>query len=470
MITALVLAALGVATIAVGSANADAVRPADGPPPRRRVATPLLSARRVPEYTVRPVAARALQAATAPIIARAPVDSCVLVADQGTAVVASKPDAPLAPASNMKLLTASTALAVLGADTRLSTVVAAASPPVAGAVDGDLFLIGGGDPLLTTVTYRARMTNGAQPETSMESLADRIVAAGVTRVTGSVVGDGSRYDDQRIVSVWPGRFVTQGLVANLGALMVNDAWTVDPVTPTGPPGAPAPDPSAHAASVLGALLQARGVTIGGPPRSGTAPPATTTIVEVPSLTVRELVGETLAFSDNTSAELLVKEIGRVQGGAGTTPAGVKVITDWSTAQGLPMRGVVVVDGSGLTDQDRVTCTLLGELLRRDGPDGPLAQGLARPGRPGTLDDRFTGADLRDRVRAKTGTLNRVAALSGWLTTTSGRPLRFSFVENTAGRDVQAADLAVQSDLLRALLTYPQAPPPEQLGPRPPVAS
>jgi D-alanyl-D-alanine carboxypeptidase/D-alanyl-D-alanine-endopeptidase (penicillin-binding protein 4) len=314
------------------------------------------------------------------------------------------------------------------------------------------------------------MTHGRQPETSMEAVADKVVAAGVRHVTGSVVGDGSRYDAQRTAGNWPARFVGQGLVANLGALMVNDAWTVDPIDPNGAKGGAAPDPAAHAAAVLTQLLQARGVQVDGPPTSGAAPATTTTIVEVPSLTIRELVDETLAFSDNTSAELLLKELGAAKGGAGSTAAGLKVVEQWLTAQGLPTDGVTLVDGSGLSDQDRVTCALLSALLQRSGPDGELAKGLAQPGQPGTLDDRFTSGDLKGRLRAKTGTLKNVAALSGWLTTVPGRPLQFSILENTAGRDVQAADLSVQNDLLKALLPYPQSPPADQLGPRPPVAT
>ena len=73
------------------------------------------------------------------------------------------------------------------------------------------------------------------------------------------------------------------------------------------------------------------------------------------------------------------------------------------------------------------------------------------------------------MRAKTGTLRNVTALSGWLDTVPGRRLQFAMVQNTGGREVQAADTAVQGDLLRALLAYPQAPPSEQLVPTAPVA-
>ena len=71
------------------------------------------------------------------------------------------------------------------------------------------------------------------------------------------------------------------------------------------------------------------------------------------------------------------------------------------------------------------------------------------------------------LAAKTGTLNDVTALSGWVTTDSGTPLAFSTVQNPAGRRIQAGDLALPGQLLQALLSYPQAPPAEQLSPLPP---
>jgi D-alanyl-D-alanine carboxypeptidase/D-alanyl-D-alanine-endopeptidase (penicillin-binding protein 4) len=129
---------------------------------------------------------------------------------------------------------------------------------------------------------------------------------------------------------------------------------------------------------------------------------------------------------------------------------------------------VLADGSGLSDRNRLTCRLLGALLERSGPTGAVAAGLARPGQPGTLEDRLTDPDLVDRVRAKTGALNTVRSLSGWLTTVPGTPLGFSIVSNTAGRPATAEDEALQGELLRAMLSYPQSPPAEQLGPRPPA--
>jgi D-alanyl-D-alanine carboxypeptidase/D-alanyl-D-alanine-endopeptidase (penicillin-binding protein 4) len=421
------------------------------------------------------VAARNLQADLAPVLARAPAATCVQVDDAGTVVAASNPGASLVPASNMKLVTAAAALDLLGAETRLTTRISTAGPPAPdGTVVGDLFVVGGGDPVLSTDTYRradppAPVPGGPAPvETDLEAVADRIVASGVRRITGSVVGDGTRYDDVRTGPDWPPRFVADGTVASLGALVVNDARTVDPVTPGGPPGEAAPDPAAHAADVFTRLLQARGVVVDGPPRSGPAPPTAVTVLDVPSPTVSELVGQTATFSDNTASELLLKEIGRTTAGAGSTVAGATAVGAWLRSEGLPVEGVFQADGSGLSSLNRLTCTFLIALLERDGVDGPIAAALARPGRPGTLDDRLLAPDLRDRVRAKTGSLNAVTSLAGWTTGADDRPLSFAVIENTGDRVVQAQDLAVQEDLLRVLTTYPRTPGLDQIVPRPPV--
>jgi len=464
---AAVLAVLGAGCLAAAVLRSGGAERAHGAPAALRLATPVLSARRSPDLLRRPVAARAVRAAIDPVVARFPDASCVVVSDGRTDLAATNPTTPLAPASNTKLLTASAALHVLGADTTLQTTVAAAAAPQAGRVAGDLYLVGGGDPLLSTTTAATRMTHGAEPTTSLETLADQVVAAGVRSVDGSVRGDGSRYDDERKVPTWPQRFIADGTASNLGALMVNDAWTQDPVDPAGAKGGPAPDPAAHAAAVFTRLLVDRGVTVAGAPAVGPAPAGAVPVTSVPSRPVSELVGQMLAFSDNTTAEMLLKELAAHDGSQGSTAGGIQVLVSDLTARGLPVDGLVLHDGSGLSRENRATCELLDAVIRSEGTDGPFAAGLARPGRPGTLDDRFGSEPLRSRLAAKTGTLNDVTALSGWVTTDSGTPLAFSTVQNPAGRRIQAGDLALPGQLLQALLSYPQAPPAEQLSPLPP---
>lgn len=470
LVVSALLAVAGIGLVVLAVARDGAVPTAHGAAPPMRLGTPILSARRAPSLLTRPMALRAVRAATAPVVARFPNASCVLVTDGPDTLADAASTTPLAPASNTKLLTASAALSVLGSDSRFSTKVLTPAPPSAGRVAGDLYLVGGGDPLLSTGTAAALMRHGQEPTTSLETLADQVVAAGIRTVDGSVVGDGSRYDDQRKVPTWPDRFTSTGIVANLGALMVNDAWSIDPIDAKRGGGAAASDPATAAAAAFTALLQARGVQVGGAARSGKAPAGATEVTSIPSLPIKDVVGQMLTFSDNTTAELLVKEMAVHAGAPGTTDDGIRVLVANLAERGLPTEGLELHDGSGLSRENRVTCRLLDSILAADGPGGTIAQRLARPGGSGTLDDRFTTGPLKDRIAAKTGTLNDVTALSGWLTTSSGRPLAFSILENPVGRATQASDLALQGQLLEALLSYPQSPPAEQLRPLPPTAT
>ena len=161
-------------------------------------------------------------------------------------------------------------------------------------------------------------------------------------------------------------------------------------------------------------------------------------------------------------------MGAQKGAGGSTAAGLDVVRGWIESSGIPAEGVTFDDASGLSDADRATCSFLATLLARGGPDGVVANGLAVPGQPGTLDDRFTGADLRDRVRGKTGTLRNATGLSGWLTTRPSVPLAFSILTNTTGRQISAADIELQGRLLTAMLDYPASPDLAALSPAPPT--
>lgn len=426
-------------------------------------ATPVLSARRVPEFTTARVPTRAMAAAVQPVADAAPPDTCIGVGDGAESLYMHNGSAALVPASNQKILTASAALDILGPEETLKTTFATAGPMRKGVVEGDLFMIGGGDPVLTTDAYQARQTHGHFPETDLEAVADRLVADGLRQITGAVVGDASRYDSQRSLPGWKPSWQSGGTVGPLSALLVNDGWLTDPVTGEGP-GGPAPDPAQHAAAVMARLLTDRGVVIAGGARSGSTPKATTTVAAVESPPMSTLTEQVLAFSDNTTAELLLKEIGVRSGGGGSTASGVSAVTAWAGDEGVAEQGWAMVDGSGLSSGNRLTCTMLADLLQRAGPDSVLADGLAVPGGAGTLESRFTAGDLPERLRAKTGTLNEVTALSGWFSGAAGTMLDFEFVLNSGDRRVQIADLALQQQLLDALANQPVPPPLEAAGP------
>lgn len=183
----------------------------------------------------------------------------------------------------------------------------------------------------------------------------------------------------------------------------------------------------------------------------------------------------LTYSDDTAAELLTKELGHQLAHSGSTEAGTAMIRADLAADGLDLSGFANVDGSGLDRGDRVTCSLLVEALNRAGPAGLIAAGLPVAGMTGTLATRFLDTPAVGRLRAKTGTLIDVAALSGFVTPAAGqapdptlaRPLAFSMVVN----GVPYIPAENQLDRIgEALAMYPQVPPLTAVSPSPaPVA-
>ena len=204
----------------------------------------------------------------------------------------------------------------------------------------------------------------------------------------------------------------------------------------------------------------------GEAASGRAPAKLATILDVPSLTVREIVDEMLTFSDNNTAELMLKELGFHRSNSGTTAAGVSVVRDELARAGIPLTGFEEVDGSGLDRGDRVTCTLLAAILTTDGVAGSIAGALPVAARTGTLSERYHGSPAAGKVRAKTGTLKDVTALSGWVHTDPGADVAFSYLLNTGGRDVGAADLRLAEQITEVLLRYPETPDLDTIAPRP----
>ncbi|MDQ1439938.1 MAG: hypothetical protein QOG97_166 [Acidimicrobiaceae bacterium] len=447
---------------------------ADQGAPPLTLQTPVLSLRRVPELLAMAVGTAKLDASLDAILSDprygpSAANSCLIAQAGSTPVYSHNPTMALLPASNLKLLTATAALDKLPAGQRFTTTVAGDTKPVGGVVTGNLYLVGGGDPLLRTPDYVAAFHFPAQIFDNLDTLADQVRAAGVTKVTGSVVGDESRYDTRRNVATWPSRYAATGEVGPLSALSVNDGFVGSS------PAAPAAQPAQQAAATFAALLQARGITVGGPAANGNAPAAAPKITELASAPVADVVGEVLRRSDNNGAELITKELGRQASPATpTTAAGVAAIQAALTADGLPTTGLHMVDGSGLDRSDRVTCQLTLAALVRSGPDGAIGRGLPIAGKSGTLVRRMVATPAAGRLRAKTGSLEGVAALSGFVSPVPGpipsngasgaTGVAFSLISN-ASPSLSAGD-ALGDRVGVALAQFPQAPPVADLAPLP----
>lgn len=464
-------ALLAVALLAAAGAVAvESMAPASAAPlGGGRVQTPVLSVRRSPSILAAPIADRRLRSDLAAWAAGIGPEACAVVLEpDGDVALDHRGDEPMVPASTTKLLTATAALLAHGPDARLRTTVVAPAPVTDGTVNGDLVLVGGGDPVLATADYLARFERQPQIATPLEELVQRILDSGVRRITGSIVGDEGRYDAERYLPSWPARYIQQDQIGPLSALTVNDGWTQYPTAP----GVyrdlvPAPDPAAHAAATLSFLLELRGVDVVGAPRSGAAPPAGIEVAAVESPPLTQIVTQLLQESDNLTAELLVKELGHLEG-APTTAAGLARAGAVLTAAGVDTSAVAMADGSGLSPDDRASCTLLTELLTRPETGPLLVAGLPVAGQSGTLAKRFVDTPLAGHLKAKTGSLNSVSSLAGVVEDEDGA-MTFAYVANASAGTVDAtAVAAAQQALGEILLAWPRVPDESVLGPEPAV--
>jgi D-alanyl-D-alanine carboxypeptidase/D-alanyl-D-alanine-endopeptidase (penicillin-binding protein 4) len=425
-----------------------------------RSETPVLSLRRN-LGPLRGVAAdRTLRRRLDRFVASQPEDTCLRVDAEGVEYDHRTED-PQAPASLQKIVTAVAVLTELGPEETFRTDVLSA-PPVDGLVTGNLYVRGGGDPLLATPQYMARERNQPQLFSNVDELADAVVAAGVKVVTGSVVGDESRYDTERYDPSLPSRFIGQGQVGPASALSVNDGFAHYPDA-TGVFGA-APDPAAYAATVVHNALAARGVVIAGPPTSGPAPDGSTVTVSRESPPVSAVVAQMLRESDNNTAELLVKEIGFRRTGEGSFAAGSAAVVAILDEAGIDVTDLAVADGSGLAPDNLVTCHAIFRLLEHPPTADLVRTSLAVAGRSGTLAQRWVDTDLAGKVRAKTGTLNTVTGLAGFVDTAAGDDATFAVLANVATGTIDGEMIAAQQRLVEALAAHPDLPEIDHLRP------
>jgi D-alanyl-D-alanine carboxypeptidase/D-alanyl-D-alanine-endopeptidase (penicillin-binding protein 4) len=248
--------------------------------------------------------------------------------------------------------------------------------------------------------------------------------------------------------------------------MVNDGQTGFTTSPDQPnPSRKPGDPPALAAQTLKTLLATRGVTVRGSGVAGDAPDALSEVARMDSLPVAEIVAEMLTSSDNTTAELLTREMGLRARGDGSTGAGLEVIVETLGTLGYDTSGVVLNDGSGLDPENQVPCPLVLDVLTRAGRDSVIGRSLAVAGETGTLRKRMLDSPSTGRVHAKTGTLNAVNALAGWADTPTGNAITFLMIQNGS----QSGGLAWVDRYADLLMDYAEAPPLEVFGPLPPTS-
>lgn len=346
------------------------------------------------------------------------------------------------PASNLKLAISASALGRLGFTTRLRTRVLATGTLSGGTLRGNLYLVGGGDPSLSTVPFSRSAFRGASG--LVHDLAAAVRAAGVRRVTGAVYGDESAFDTVRRGPDWKSSSWMD--CPPLSALTVNEDWLRFGSF------ASAPSPALRAAQVLAAGLRRQGVRIAHLPRTGRHPGSARRIALEQSPTMHRLVFEMDQVSDNFFAETLTKDLAVDAGHRGSTGVGVALTHRYLRNLGVDLAGARLADGSGLSKLDRLSPRQIAGILRHavEQPYGWYYEhALPLAGATGTLEKRMTSGPAYRNARAKTGTLDGASSLSGYVTSRNSRKLVFAMVMNRRHIDVSQAR-ALQDRIVQVL--------------------
>jgi serine-type D-Ala-D-Ala carboxypeptidase/endopeptidase (penicillin-binding protein 4) len=301
---------------------------------------------------------------------------------------------PLAPASNEKLPLTYAALTTLGPSFRIETDVLGAGELDGATWRGRLVLQGGGDPTLSNAGLR--------------SLASQVRSAGIRRVTAGIIADESWFDTRRTVAGWkPSFFLNES--PPLSALVVDR----DRVG-----GYLSRAPALAAAAAFARALRSAGVTVSGGIQLGVADDYAYPLGEVTSPPLWTILRFMDRESDNFTAELLLKQLGAVEAQRGTSAAGAAVVTQRLVEAGVPMAGVRIVDGSGLSRLDRLTADAVTAILRAAWTNPAVrptfVAALPVAGLNGTLAHRLRRPPARGSVLAKTGTTREASALSGYV--------------------------------------------------------
>jgi D-alanyl-D-alanine carboxypeptidase/D-alanyl-D-alanine-endopeptidase (penicillin-binding protein 4) len=350
--------------------------------------------------TVTPKLAKALRS---PYLSLGRTAALAVSLQTGRVLYAHNESLPVLPASNEKVPVSWAALVRLGRGFRFRTEVVGSGALRGSSWDGNLVLKGYGDPTLATA--------------DLDRLAARVRAVGIRTVTGRILGDESFFDARRGAPGWK-RYFIGGETPPLSALVVDRAA-----------GWPALSPPLLAAKAFTAALGRQGVTVQGRPGLGRAAEGASPIAVDHSVRLAAIVHRMNRDSDNFSAEMVLKQLGTLEGRAGTSARGGKVVVATMAAAGIPVDGVRIVDGSGLSRLDRLTAAALVGVLRAGFADpriGPVfVDSLAVAARSGTLQSRLW--NLRGVLKGKTGTTSLACTLSGYV----GSATVFAIMQNGA---------------------------------------
>jgi len=415
------------------------------------------------------------------------------------------------PASNMKLLTTAAALKYLGPGFQFKTLMLADSAAVGDStLRGDLFLKGHAAPDLSSEDFRS-MVQQLQHRGIREISGD--IVCDESYLDDYYLGSGWMWDDVSsldyapisalavnhncvVVEVQPGGNIGDPLIVHMAPQtaymrVINVGTTVDSTDTLaidhfdverrwrplpaniievrgGMPVGSKPrrfdidvvDAARYAGTLLQERLHEAGIAFKGTVRKDTLPEGPLQVLmEHRSEPLAKLVADTNKPSDNLFAELMLKTVGaEVRGTPGTAKKGLSVIKEMFWGFGVDTTAFQLADGSGVSRYNIVTPDQIVELLKYMHGDfriqAEFKASLPIAGVDGSLSGRMKGTAAEGLLRAKTGTLNGVSALSGYTMTADGEPLAFSImmehyvVRSARIRDVQDKIGALMSSFSR----------------------
>jgi D-alanyl-D-alanine carboxypeptidase/D-alanyl-D-alanine-endopeptidase (penicillin-binding protein 4) len=360
------------------------------------------------------------------------------------------------PASNMKTITSAVALAQLGPDYTYKTTFAMTGEVRDSLLDGDLFVIGRGDP---TISDRMR----GLATLVMDSLADSLRAKGIRQVTGELAHTGNAFPDSTRGYGWEWDDLGEYYGAGIDELTFNEGTaptTIGPLPDTVRDSlysGPAKDPAKAYLEAYHDALVRKGIVIDGGVADSAAPMPfqLDTLFVYVSPPLRVILPVLMKPSQNQVAELVFKTIGLERAGLGTADSAKAVVSRQLLAWGVEPDGFKLADGSGLSRHNLLTPETLVTVLdamQRDTAFAVFYNSMPVAGVDGTLKSRMKGTPAEGNVRAKTGSIGAARTLSGYVTTADGERLIFSVMANNWTTPSDAV-LSVIDQIAAALAAY-----------------
>ena len=405
------------------------------------LSTPVLSIRRAPELLTSPLEMEKLTTNLTDLMAGTPKNSCLAIAVQGENLFAYQQNIPLFPGTNVKVLTAAAALLQLGSDFTYETILAAEREPNedGSLLSTDLFVFGGGDPVLMTNSYSELLPDSFSTiRTNADEFADMTVGMNILFIQGAVLVDESRYDEVRTVESWTEEIQNTGLIGSMSASLLDQGFdglrnnynsqrgVEDP-----PALSASQNPAVRFAANFDDLLEARNVIIleSAKEFSNISLENLVQLLSVNSPPMSDIVKQMLTNDDHMTAEMLVKEIGYSRTGEGKSGTGISGITELIRGAGIPESGLLIVDGSGVSTGNQATCEIMQRVVDYEPVKVILSEAFPMAGVEGIVANEFLGSAFSGNLRAKLSRSTSTAAIVGYFTSSAGENITISFITN-----------------------------------------